>query len=159
MTMDPGALISYNIKVMEDDLGAWLPADVLKSAMEEALVLVEQEIQGNFDTRQGQWQPLAMSTQMQRLRQGYGPNAPILERSGTLRDNVASGHEVSVSSDEISGGTFPNDDATAPYSKVPIGDYLEGLNEVRNFYDLDEGQQSKIFEKFVEIISDKLGLK
>ena len=159
MTMDPGALITYNIKVLEDDLGAWLPQEVLKSAMEEALTLVEQEIKANFDTRQGQWQPLARSTQLQRLRQGYGPTAPILVRSGTLRDNVASGHEVSASSGEISGGTYPNDDATAPYSKVPLGDYLEGLNNERNFYDLDDGQQEKIFDKFVEIISDKLGLR
>jgi hypothetical protein len=137
MTMDPGALISYNINVLEDDLAAWLPPEVLKEAMEEALVMVEQEIKANFDTRQGQWQPLARSTQLQSLRQGYGPTAPILERSGTLRDNVASGHEVSVSSGEISGGTFPNDDATAPYSKVPLGDYLEGLEKERPFYDLD----------------------
>ena len=158
MTMDPGALITYNINVLEDDMSAWLPPEVLKSAMDEALVIVEQEIKANFDTRQGQWQPLARSTQLQRLRQGYGPTAPILERSGTLRDNVASGHEVSVSSSEISGGTYPNDDATAPYSKVPLGDYLEGLEAVRPFYDLDDSQQEKIFNKFVEIISDKLGL-
>ena len=158
MTMDPGALITYNIQVLEDDMGAWLPPDVLKDAMEEVLPLVEQEIKANFDTRQGQWRPLARSTQLQRLRQGYGPTAPILVRSGTLRDNVASGHEVSVSSTEISGGTYPNDDATAPYSKTPLGDYLEALEEERPFYDLDDSQEAKIFDRFVAILSEKLGL-
>jgi len=156
--MDPGALISYDIRLLEDDLSAWLPPDVLKEAMMEALTVVEDEIKNNFTARQGSWTPLARSTQLQRVRQGYGPTSPILVRSGVLRDNVASGHEVSVNSTEITGGTYPNDDAQAPYSKVSIGDYLEGLEAARPFYDLSDSQQEKVFDKFVEILSDKLGL-
>jgi hypothetical protein len=156
--MDPGALITYDIRIMEDDLGAWLPQEVLKEAMEETLVYVEQAIKDNFTTRQSEWTPLAQSTIRQRLRQGYGPS-PILVRSGTLRDNVASGHEVDINSTEISGGTYPNDDAKAPYSDVPLGDYLEALEKVRPFYDLSDEQQNTIFNKFVEIISAKLELK
>jgi hypothetical protein len=156
--MDPGALITYDIRILEDDLGAWLPAEELKAAMEETLKVVEEEIKANFDSRQASWRPLAIGTIQQRLRQGYGPG-PILIRSGTLRDNVASGHEVSVDSTEISGGTYPNDDAEAPYSRVSIGEYLEQLEAERPFYDLSDEQQERIFNRFVEIISDRLELK
>jgi hypothetical protein len=158
MTMDPGALISYDIRLMEDDLGQWLPPEVLKEAMEEVLPFVEQAIKDNFDTRQNEWRPLAESTIRQRLRQGYGPS-PILVRSETLKDNVASGHEVDINSTEISGGTYPNDNAKAPYSDVPLGDYLESLEAQRPFYDLSDEQQTAIFDKFVNIISAKLELK
>jgi len=157
--MDPGALISFDIRLLEDDLSAWLPPDVLKEAMMEALTVVEDEIKTSFTARQGSWTPLARSTQLQRMRQGYGPTSPILVRSGVLRDNVASGHEVSVNSTEITGGTYPNDDAQAPYSKVSIGDYLEGLNNQREFFTLSDDQEAKVFNKFIDIISDKLELE
>jgi hypothetical protein len=154
-----GSYLTFNISDLEGIAREILSPAVLAKAMSSALDEIEVQLKMNFQARQGQWKPLALSTQHQRMRQGYGPQSPILVRSGTLMDNAASGREVEISGDEIRGDVFPNDDAQAPYSKEPLGDYMETLNKAREFYSLDDEQMAKVYQVFEDALVDAMGLE
>jgi hypothetical protein len=57
---------------------------------------------------------------------------------------------------EIRGDVFPNDDAKAPYSDASLGDYMEALDKVRPFYDLDDEQMEKVYAVFEESLFSQL---
>jgi hypothetical protein len=152
------AFLTFKISDLEGIAREILSPAVLEKAMSAALDEVEVQLKENFANRQGDWTPLAKSTITQRLRQGYGAG-PILVRSATLMSNAASGREVEITGDEIRGDVFPNDDARAPYSKVSLGDYMEALNKVRPFYDLDDSQMARVYEVFENSLVDSMGLR
>lgn len=151
--------LTFKISDLEGIAREILSPAILEKAMSAALDETEVQLKANFESRQGEWKPLALSTQYQRMRQGYGPQSPILVRSSTLMDNAASGREIAISSDEIRGDVFPNDDAQAPYSKVPLGDYMESLNKVREFYSLSEEQSQKVYQVFEDALVSAMGLE
>jgi hypothetical protein len=130
---------------------------ILAKAMSAALDEMERQLKTNFEKRQGEWKPLAKSTQLQRLSQGYGPTSPILVRSETLMSNAASGREIEIRDGELRGDVFPNDDAKAPYSDASLGDYMEALDAARPFYDLDDEQMEKVYAVFEESLFSQLG--
>jgi hypothetical protein len=150
--------LSFKISDLEGLARQILSPEVLKGAMSAALDEMESQVKANFTLRQGQWKPLAQLTQLQRLRQGYGPQSPILVRSGTLKDNVASGREVEITGNELRGDVYPNDDASTPYGDASLGDYMEALDKARPFYDLTAQQMSKVYEAFENSLVESLGL-
>jgi hypothetical protein len=150
--------LSFKLTDLEGLTRQILSPDVLTKAMGSALDEVENQLKQGFQERQGQWKPLAKSTQLQRLGQGYGPQSPILIRSETLMNNAASGREIQITGGELRGDVFPNDDASPEYSNSSIGDYMETLDRVRPFYDLTEAQMSKVYEAFENSLIDSLGL-
>jgi hypothetical protein len=148
--------LSFKTSDLEGLAREILSPAVLEKAMSAALDEMERQLEINFAKRQGEWKPLARSTQLQRLRQGYGPTSPILIRSGTLMSNAASGREIEVKNGEIRGDVFPNDDAKAPYSDASLGDYMEALDSQRPFYDLDDEQMEKVYAVFEESLFSQL---
>lgn len=150
--------ISYDLKAIEASFNAWLPPEEVKAAMDETLKEVEAIIKAHFSNRQGDWKALTPTTQAQRGYQGYPPSAPILVRSGTLRDHVAGGKEVDVTPDGVRAGVFPLD-ATPEYGDRSIADYAEVLDRERPFYDLSPEEEEQVAQRFEEILARKLGLK
>jgi hypothetical protein len=150
--------LSFKISDLEGLAREILSPQVLEKAMHAALDEVENSMKQNFTEKQGEWKPLAISTQRQRQRLGYGPQSPILIRSSTLMNNAASGREVEVTGDQLRGDVYPNDDATPPYGTSSIGDYMEALDAVRPFYSLSEQQMTAVYAAFENSIAESLGL-
>jgi hypothetical protein len=150
--------LSFKISDLEGLAREILSPQILEKAMHAALNEVENSMKINFTERQGEWKPLAISTQHQRMRQGYGPQSPILVRSGTLMENAASGREVEITGDELRGDVFPNDDAAPPYGTSSIGDYMEALDSIRPFYNLSEQQMTAVYAAFENSLTESLGL-
>jgi endonuclease V-like protein UPF0215 family len=69
--------LTFNVSDLEGIAREILSPAVLAKAMSAALDEIEAQLKMNFQARQGQWKPLALSTQYQRMRQGYGPQSPI----------------------------------------------------------------------------------
>jgi hypothetical protein len=151
------SFLSFKTSDLEGLAREILSPAVLEKAMSAALDEIERQLKENFTKRQGNWEPLAKSTQLQRLRQDYNPTSPILVRSKTLMENAASGREIEIRDGELRGDVFPNDDAKAPYSDTPLGDYMEALDKQRAFYDLDDKQMEKVYAVFEESLAAQLG--
>lgn len=150
--------LSFKISDLEGVASQLLSPQVLEKAMSAALDEVELQLRQNFLVRQSEWKPLALATQRQRMRQGYGPQSLILVRSSTLMENAASGREIQVTGDEIRGDVFPNDDAQPPYGSASIGEYMEALDATRPFYDLSDAQMAKVYQAFEDTLANELGL-
>ncbi|MBA3829896.1 MAG: hypothetical protein H0X33_13230 [Taibaiella sp.] len=158
MSFDLGkSYLTFKTSDLEALARELLSDSVLEKAMSSALDEIERLLGENFESRQSEWKPLARSTQLQRLGQGYGPTSPILVRSGTLKGNAVSGREIEIKDGEVRGDVFPNDDAKAPYSDASLGDYMEALDKIRPFYDLSDEQMEKVYTKFEESLLSQLG--
>jgi hypothetical protein len=159
MSFNPNEeFLSFQIPDLESFFNQILSPEALETAMKAALDEIEAQLKLGFQIHQQEWKPLALSTQYQRTKQSYNPTSPILVRSGTLRNNIGKGREIAITATEIRGDVYPFDNATTPYSDTQIGDYLEALNKVREFYFLDETQMDLVYGKFVEVLSAEIGL-
>lgn len=74
------------------------------------------------------WKPLAKSTQAERKRLGYGPQHPILERTGTLKRALTIGDGAAIITSATSmryivssqaAGYFKYHQSRAPRTKLP----------------------------------------
>jgi hypothetical protein len=156
--------ISYDFKSVLDKIGGaelfemFLPHHLLEEAMRETLDEMERLIKMKFTTNQSTWKALRPATIKERIAGGFGPG-PKLVRSGTLRDNIAKGHEVQFIGDTVLGGVYPQGDAKAPYgSGESIDDYAEALNEVRPFMDLTAEDEKHLAAFYEQALANKLGL-
>jgi hypothetical protein len=148
--------ISFNFSGFEGwNLEGIFDPKAIEDAMYETLDELEAVIEEHFADNEAGWKALAAATVRQRVRLGYEPG-PILMRSGTLKENVARNKQVTVTDTEVFGSVSPAE-ATAPYSKVPITEYIEALDNVRSFFYLLDDETDKIFDILVEKVAEKLG--
>ena len=89
-------------------------------AMEASVLVVADGIEANFRSESSAgdpWEQLAASTVAERMRKGYGPAHPILNRESVLK-NVASAHRVA----NASGAEVGSDDSI-PYARAQADGY------------------------------------
>jgi len=71
-----------------------------RRGLEAAAKIIEDDAKASLGTDQNGWPPLAESTQIERARQGYSPNDPLL-RSKTLQGAIT--HDVESSKRALVG--------------------------------------------------------
>lgn len=120
----------------------------------ETLELVETLLREKVE--RGVFKPLALATVRQRLALGYSATPPLI-RSETLLNNFAALKVTKRHSNGIEGYVYPNSNARAPYSKVPIGEYMEALNRARPFMELTPDDRKKVSQFFEKRLAERLG--